>query len=56
MDTERKGWLVRLIDATARAAEHVAATGDPQQRGLLTDLLKLHARLVAELDAGKREA
>ena len=51
MRNERRRWLLRMIEATARAEADVGAKADPFQRGLLTDLVELHARLVAELDA-----
>ena len=55
MDTERQHWLLRVIEATERAADHVGADGDRYPRGLFADLLELRSRLLAELDDLQRD-
>lgn len=56
MDTERQHWLLRVIEATERAADHVGAGGDPYHRGLFADLVELRSRLLAELEDLERDA
>lgn len=51
MDGDHRQWLLRVIEASARAAAQLEAAGDPYLRGLHADVLELHDRLRAELDA-----
>ena len=53
MDGERQRWLVRVIEASAQAAERLEASADPFLRGLHADVLELHDRLRAELDGAE---
>jgi hypothetical protein len=48
MDTGRQQWLEHVIQASARAADAIAAD-DPYHRGLRDDILELRDRLTAEL-------
>lgn len=51
MDGDHQQWLLRVIEASARAAEQLEAAGDPYVRSLHADMVALHDRLQAELDA-----
>jgi len=55
MDGDRQRWLLRVIDASAQAAERLEASDDPHLRGLHADVLALHERLRAELDGAEPE-
>jgi hypothetical protein len=51
MDEDRRRWLEKLAEATARAAEELRAHQDPAHRELLEDLEELRDRVARELRA-----